>query len=284
MLCFEGKLSLVCFSVTAITIFTLLAPQLFFQIVPNKYNAIFWGPAFYYALINMILRYKLKGDSYQIGIRASFLGFTFTVSALILCYAPFQYKSFGIYGMTMSLFHYTEFLTLAWSNPENLSVSSFILNHSVQYAIAAISSWIEFIVEIYFWPNMKCYWILWVIGFTICFIGEFLRKLAMITAKRNFTHLVQFEKRKGHKLITHGIYRIMRHPSYVGWFWWSIGTQIILCNPICTILYTIVSWKFFSERIYIEEITLINFFGKQYFDYQKKVGIGIPFIKGYQLE
>jgi len=85
-------------------------------------------------------------------------------------------------------------------------------------------------------------------------------------------------------LVTHGIYGIMRHPSYVGWFWWSIGTQIILSNPFCVIFYAIISWKFFNDRIYVEEITLINFFGKQYFDYQKRVPTGIPFIKGYQLE
>lgn len=76
----------------------------------------------------------------------------------------------------------------------------------------------------------------------------------------------------------------MRHPSYVGWFWWSIGTQIILFNPICIVLYILVSWKFFHDRIYLEEITLLNFFGKEYQDYQQTVPTGLPFISGYKID
>lgn len=29
---------------------------------------------------------------------------------------------------------------------------------------------------------------------------------------------------------------ISRHPSYMGWFWWSIGTQLLLCNPVVCLL------------------------------------------------
>lgn len=118
----------------------------------------------------------------------------------------------------------------------------------------------------------------------ICIAGEVLRKLAMVTASRNFTHLVQFDRDPEHKLIRHGIYSVMRHPSYVGWFWWSIGTQIVMANPICTVLYTLASWKFFKDRIYVEEITLINFFGHEYITYKKEVPTGVPYIEGYDMK
>jgi protein-S-isoprenylcysteine O-methyltransferase len=45
--------------------------------------------------------------------------------------------------------------------------------------------------------------------------------------------------------------------------------------------YTIIAWRFFNERIYEEEIFLLNFFGEDYVDYQNKVGTGLPFIYGY---
>lgn len=93
---------------------------------------------------------------------------------------------------------------------------------------------------------------------------------------------VQFEHSVDHKLITQGVYGICRHPSYVAWFYWSFGTQVILANPICFILYIIASWIFFKERIYLEEIALINFFGEDYIRYQKKVPCGLPFIYGYE--
>lgn len=96
-------------------------------------------------------------------------------------------------------------------------------------------------------------------------------------------HQVQCEKSNDHVLITHGVYSWFRHPSYVGWFYWAIGTQLILVNPICIPMYAIASWKFFHSRIYIEEIMLLNFFGQQYCDYQKSVLTGIPFIEGYKM-
>lgn len=41
-----------------------------------------------------------------------------------------------------------------------------------------------------------------------------------------FDFQVQFEKHRDHVLVTHGLYSLCRHPSYVGWFYWSIGTQV----------------------------------------------------------
>ena len=48
----------------------------------------------------------------------------------------------------------------------------------------------------------------------------------MFTAKTNFNHYVQYVKQQGHELVTTGVYSFCRHPSYVGWFLWSIGTQV----------------------------------------------------------
>lgn len=131
---------------------------------------------------------------------------------------------------------------------------------------------------------MKQIQILWVIGAVICFGGEVLRKCAMITASHNFTHVVQFERVQNHRLVKHGVFSLMRHPSYVGWFYWSIGTQIILTNPVCFVIYAVASWKFFHDRIFMEEITLLNFFGEEYYQYQQKVPTGLPFIRGYKVD
>ena len=59
-----------------------------------------------------------------------------------------------------------------------------------------------------------------------------------------------------------------RHPSYAGWFMWSLGSQLILVNPICLLAYAYVSFSFFSERIYCEEFMLLKFFGNEYREYQ----------------
>lgn len=60
---------------------------------------------------------------------------------------------------------------------------------------------------------------------------------------------MQFRKRDNHVLVTSGIYRIMRHPSYFGFFYWALGTQMILGNPFSFMAYALVLWKFFSQRV-----------------------------------
>jgi protein-S-isoprenylcysteine O-methyltransferase len=64
------------------------------------------------------------------------------------------------------------------------------------------------------------------VGLTLCVAGEVFRKGAMLKAWENFTHLVREKKVEGHRLVTTGLYSLCRHPSYAGWFWWSIGTQV----------------------------------------------------------
>lgn len=63
-------------------------------------------------------------------------------------------------------------------------------------------------------------------GLLMVLCGEGLRKAAMLTAGSNFNHIVQNEKAQSHVLVTDGVYSYFRHPSYVGWFYWSIGTQV----------------------------------------------------------
>ncbi|KAJ6733393.1 PROTEIN-S ISOPRENYLCYSTEINE O-METHYLTRANSFERASE [Salix koriyanagi] len=87
-------------------------------------------------------------------------------------------------------------------------------------------------------------------------IGEITRKLAIVTAGQAFTHLIKVNHEDQHNLITHGVYRFVRHPSYTGFLIWSVGTQIMLCNPISTIGFAIVVWRFFAQRIPYEEFFL----------------------------
>jgi len=83
------------------------------------------------------------------------------------------------------------------------------------------------------------------VGLALCTVGEVVRKAAIWTARDNFTHLVQQEKTQTHLLVTQGVYSWFRHPSYVGWFYWCIGTQVT-CKKNTKILHTN-----FSTIVYI---------------------------------
>ncbi|OMO88773.1 Isoprenylcysteine carboxyl methyltransferase [Corchorus olitorius] len=96
---------------------------------------------------------------------------------------------------------------------------------------------------------------------------------------RSFTHLIKVYHEEHHKLVTNGIYGFVRHPSYCGFFIWSVGTQIMMCNPISTIGFAFVVWKFFEKRIPYEEYFLRQFFGPEYEEYARRVPSGVPFVK-----
>ncbi|XP_058810649.1 protein-S-isoprenylcysteine O-methyltransferase [Phymastichus coffea] len=215
-----------------------------------------------------------------LAIRAFFLGYSFSLGIVNYNTALPKWKGFGIYTVILSTFHVTEFLAVTMTNPMSSSSDSFVINHSIAYTVAAGISWIEYFMEGYYFPKTKENLIFLIIGVTLCAAGELFRKIAIYTAEKNFNHMIQDKKIDGHVLITHGIYSICRHPSYVGWFYWSIGTQIILQNPICLMIYTFISWIFFYDRISIEETSLLNFFGYSYIQYQNQVRTGLPFISG----
>ncbi|CEF64191.1 Protein-S-isoprenylcysteine O-methyltransferase [Strongyloides ratti] len=159
---------------------------------------------------------------------------------------------FLIYLNILIFFHISEFIFMGMSNPRSINGSSFLLDHSIAYWCAIIFSWIEFCLEIYFFSYIKVRWIS-IIGLVLVIFGEIIRKTAIIQAAISFTHQVANTKLPHHRLVTHGVYSFVRHPAYLGWFFYSC-----------------------------EERLLIEFFREQYRQYQSNVPSGIPFVKGYQ--
>ena len=84
-----------------------------------------------------------------------------------------------------------------------------------------------------------------IIGILMVVIGHCFRIGSMFYAGSNFNHLVQTKKAVGHTLVKTGPYRFSRHPSYFGWTIWAIGTQLVLSNFICAILWYFAAYAFF---------------------------------------
>jgi len=190
-----------------------------------------------------------------------------------------SWVDFGLYLIALSFFHLWEYLYVCLFHPSSVSAQSFMVNHSPQFNIALAASFVEYLLESKFFPSLKGNTLFIIIGFIALVLGQALRTTAMITAGRNFNHIIQSEKADDHKLVTDGIYSFVRHPSYTGWFIWSIATQVLLFNPLCIGAYAYASWMFFRDRIEYEEETLVEHFGKQYEEYRKRVPSGIPLVK-----
>ncbi|KAL8052599.1 hypothetical protein ABFX02_05G015500 [Erythranthe guttata] len=175
-------------------------------------------------------------------------------------------------------FHCSEYiLAISIHGKNRVTLKSLLVTKA--YALAMICSLIEYSLEIYFFPGMKENWSISNTGLCLVFIGELVRKLAVITAGKSFTHLIKKYHEESHVLVTHGVYEYIRHPSYFGFFVWSVGTQIMLCNPFSTLAFALVVWGFFKRRIPYEEFFLRQFFGSEYEVYARRTWSGIPFIE-----
>ena len=160
-----------------------------------------------------------------------------------------------------------------------MSFDSFLLNHSTPSTVAALASWAEFWLEAALTPGLKGWGPAAQLGLCLVLCGQALRAAAMHTAGSNFTHLVALQKRRGHDLVTRGVYAWLRHPAYDGWFAWAVGTQLLLGNPLCSVAYAAASWSFFSKRVPVEEVALLQFFGGAYAAYAKRTRILIPWVR-----
>ncbi|TCD68210.1 hypothetical protein EIP91_011382 [Steccherinum ochraceum] len=184
----------------------------------------------------------------------------------------------GLFVAAWSAFHWGEFAVTAGWNREKCSVDSFLLENGAQYHIAHSVALAEYLVTLYFWPSVKTHTYIVALGVILVLFGQVLRSGAMIHASTNFSHTVAFRRLKSHTLVTDGIYSIFRHPSYAGFFYWAMGTQLVLQNPVSFVAFAIVLWRFFNSRIKAEEQALIRFFGQNYVQYRSRVGTMIPFI------
>ena len=183
------------------------------------------------------------------------------------------------YVVALTSFHAAEFLTTAAYKWRDLSYDSWLLNHSRAYTLAAFAACAEFWLEVSFAPGLKALGPLFAAGLCLVVLGHGARVLAMVTCGEHFAHRIATSRPEGHELVTTGIYRYLRHPSYTGWFWWSVGTQLVLGNPLCFVAYACASYSFFADRIPFEEETLRDFYPREYPAYAARTFVLIPFLR-----
>jgi protein-S-isoprenylcysteine O-methyltransferase len=190
-----------------------------------------------------------------IAVRAFCLGCTLMLglfgTALLAYTGSHLWRPFFFLG-TLSIFHFLEFYTTAASNTPIAYIASFLLTNGNQYRIAHSLAFVETIITSYFFPGYQSSvhppWVI-ALGITLIAVGQAVRSTAMMQAGTNFNHQVQSRKHDGHELVTNGLYHYLRHPSYFGFFWWGIGTQLMLGNTVCSLAYAGVLWYFFKKRI-----------------------------------
>ncbi|RVD85652.1 uncharacterized protein DFL_003965 [Arthrobotrys flagrans] len=222
--------------------------------------------------------YALDG----IGLRAQLLGLTTGLSisatvALATIYGNYYHASMFVFFL--SVFHFLEFWITARYNTRRANLGSFLFANGKEYNLAHTVALTEYFLETHFFPSLLPSPALLTFGILLIFAGQLLRSLAMAHASTSFNHHVAYVKEVDHRLVTTGVYKWFRHPSYLGFWLWGLGTQVMMGNPVSFVGYAVVLWRFFRGRIYYEERYLVKFFGQRYIDYRNRTWVWIPFIK-----
>jgi protein-S-isoprenylcysteine O-methyltransferase Ste14 len=122
--------------------------------------------------------------------------------------------------------------------------------------------------RIYHWNTF------FVTGSILALIGLIIRVTSILTLKQQFTYTVT--KIENHELIETGLYKIIRHPGYLGQLIIFLGISTCLSNWISVLLMIIPVSLGYLNRINIEEEFMVAQMGQKYLDYQKRTKRLIP--------
>jgi protein-S-isoprenylcysteine O-methyltransferase Ste14 len=90
---------------------------------------------------------------------------------------------------------------------------------------------------------------------------------------------VSLELREGHQLVTHGVYRRIRHPMYASIWLWAIAQGMLLQNWLAGWSVVPAFAAMYFLRTPREEKLMCESFGETYYEYMQQTGRLLPCIK-----
>ncbi len=87
---------------------------------------------------------------------------------------------------------------------------------------------------------------------------------------------ITLEVREKHQLVTHGVYRWVRHPMYLALLIYSLGQALVLPNCLAGPSYGVAMVLLFALRMGPEEHMMLEEFGKDYEAYMATTKRLIP--------
>ena len=107
-------------------------------------------------------------------------------------------------------------------------------------------------------------------------VGATIRLFAILTLKKFFT--VRVTIRNDHRLIQHGLYAYIRHPSYLGALLGFLGVGLGMCNGFSLLIVFVPILGAFLYRIHVEERALQERFGEDYTAYCRSTKRLLPLL------
>lgn len=116
-------------------------------------------------------------------------------------------------------------------------------------------------------------WMGW-IGLLIFAFSLALIRKAHVDLGRSWS--VRMEIVEGQKLVTRGVYGVIRHPIYAAMWLWGIGQALALPNWIAGPAALLLFVPIYFYRVPREERMMIDHFGDEYREYMKRTGRFVP--------
>ena len=141
---------------------------------------------------------------------------------------------------------------------------------------------------VFFLALLATFWDLWqfqgmifhfnsisLIGFIFFIFGVVLRAVGRLTLGRYYAYGLRMLP--DHTLVSHGIYKYVRHPISLAAILYSLGIPLIFSSAYGFAIMLLII-PLILYRLRIEEHMLIEKFGDEYKEYMKKTWKMIPFI------
>lgn len=103
------------------------------------------------------------------------------------------------------------------------------------------------------------------VGCLVLLLGVTVRLSAAVTLRRQFTEKVSILEK--HELVDTGIYRVIRHPAYLGHLISLLGIGLVLGNWVSLAVLVVLPLAGILYRIHVEERALLRHFGPAYQEY-----------------
>jgi protein-S-isoprenylcysteine O-methyltransferase Ste14 len=87
---------------------------------------------------------------------------------------------------------------------------------------------------------------------------------------------ITLEVREQHRLVTHGVYRSVRHPMYAALLLYSVGQALVLPNWLAGPSYLVAFAVLFAFRVRAEERMMLEQFGDEYAAYMAQTKRLVP--------
>ena len=113
------------------------------------------------------------------------------------------------------------------------------------------------------------------LGLVLFVVGSVLRVGAVFVLGNRFSGLVAIQE--GHELVTSGLYRVIRHPSYLGLLLFLLGWALVF-RSVIGVLVSLLILPPLIARMNSEEALLESEFGERYSEYRRRTWRLVPFV------